>query len=62
VGRLERLGINVDFFEENGWMPGGKKGAELVIASANRLLKPAESVGWLQVFMKNEYRNADCGH
>jgi nicotinamidase-related amidase len=53
------IDLQRDFLEENGRMPVGKNGAELVIASANRLLKHAESAGWLQVFIKNEYRKTD---
>jgi nicotinamidase-related amidase len=56
---LLAIDLQRDFLEENGRMPVGKNGAELVIASASRLLKYAESVGWLQVFIKNEYRKAD---
>ncbi len=53
------IDLQRDFLEENGRMPVGKNGADLVIASANRLLKHSESAGWLQVFIKNEYRKAD---
>jgi nicotinamidase-related amidase len=53
------MDLQRDFLEENGRMPVGKNDADPVIASANRLLKHAESAGWLQVFIKNEYRKAD---
>jgi nicotinamidase-related amidase len=53
------LDLQRDFLETTGRMPISAGNADKVIASANRLARHAESAGWKQIFIKNEFRKSD---
>lgn len=53
------LDLQRDFLDANGRMPVGTRNADLVIASANRLLVHAERVGWTPIPIRNEFRKED---
>lgn len=53
------LDLQRDFLDPNGRMPISTKNAGRVISSANRLSEHAAACGWLQIFIKNEFRKAD---
>jgi nicotinamidase-related amidase len=56
---LLALDLQRDFLEANGRMSVGTKNAELVIASANRLLEHAERAGWKLISIKSEFPRTD---
>jgi len=53
------LDLQRDFLETSGRMPISAGDADMVIAAANRLVRHAESAGWQQIFIRNEFREAD---
>ena len=53
------LDMQRDFLETSGRMPISTKNANMIISSANLLLRHAEKVGWTQIFIKNEFRKSD---
>jgi nicotinamidase-related amidase len=53
------LDLQRDFLETGGRMPVSGRDADLVISSANRLIRHADRAGWKQIFIKNEFRKSD---
>ncbi len=53
------LDLQRDFLEAGGRMPISARNADIVISSANRLVRYAERAGWKQIFIKNEFRKSD---
>ncbi|MGD0282027.1 MAG: isochorismatase family cysteine hydrolase [Dissulfurispiraceae bacterium] len=53
------LDLQRDFLETSGRMPISAGNADIVISSANRMLRHAERAGWMQIFIKNEFQKSD---
>ncbi|MGD0885459.1 MAG: cysteine hydrolase [Thermodesulfovibrionales bacterium] len=53
------LDLQRDFLESCGRMPISAGNADIIISSANRLVRHAERAGWKQIFIKNEFRKSD---
>jgi len=53
------IDLQRDFLETSGRMPIRASNADIVISSANRLIKHAESAGWRPIFIKNEFSKSD---
>lgn len=53
------LDLQRDFLEMSGRMPISAGNADIVISSANRLVRHAERAGWKQIFIKNEFLKSD---
>lgn len=53
------LDLQRDFLEMKGRLPIGAGNADMVISSANRMVRHAERSGWKQIFIKNEFLKSD---
>jgi nicotinamidase-related amidase len=53
------IDLHRDFLEASGRMPVAPEDAEAVVTIANRVLAHAQRVGWLAVFIKNEFSPND---
>jgi nicotinamidase-related amidase len=53
------IDLQRDFLEASGRMPVEPEDAEVVVTVANRLLAHAQRVGWLPIFIKNEFSPND---
>jgi nicotinamidase-related amidase len=56
---LLALDLQRDFLRTDGRMSVGAINADIVIATANRMLSHAEFAGWKLILIKNDYRKAD---
>jgi nicotinamidase-related amidase len=53
------LDLQRDFLETTGRMPISAGNADTVISSANLLVRHADSAGWKQIFIRNEFLKSD---